>query len=79
MEYAKERFVRENFTDIMLAFGKDVETKVSSKLEEKFANPKSLEDKLKPKPETVKEDAEFNAWASEGMGAPEQGKPIFGN
>ncbi len=77
LEYVHERFVRENFKDMMLAYGKDVETKVTEEMDKKYANPKPHGDQQKPVEDVDKEDAEFIAWAKEGVAPSKEGGPLF--
>ena len=76
-EHVHERFVIKNFKDMMFAYGKDVESKVTESLDKKLANPKPQEDTQKPVDEVEKEDAEFNAWLKEGVNAPKDGEALF--
>ncbi len=78
IEYVQERFVRENFLNIMLAYGKDVETKITEKKDKDVHNPDLPTDKTKPPEEAEKEEKEFHEFLKKGVSMPQAGQPLFG-
>ena len=78
MEYVQERFVRENFQNMLLSYGKEIEAKVTEKKDKEVDNPEPPKDTTKPVEEADKEQAEFYEKVKSGESAPKMGGPLFG-
>lgn len=77
-QYVQERFVRENFQNMLLSYGKDVEAKVAEKKDREVNNPEPPKDTTKPVEEGDKEMAEFFERVRSGEGLPRANEPLFG-
>lgn len=78
MEYVQERFVRENFQNMLLTYGNEIRSKVTEEKDKEVNNPEPPKDTQKPEEQADKEQKEFFEKVKSGESTPQPGTPLFG-